>query len=129
MAQVTQVIIRMYVCVLSHIQLFPPHRLQPTRLLRPWDLPGKNIETVCQFLLQGIFPTQVLNWCLLHLLHWQADSLPLHHPESTTRNRVLCYSMREAPCPLPGGRGGGMMLLGALSLYHQACLSLWCCCC
>ena len=27
----------------------------------------------CQFLLQGIFPTQGLN---LHLLHWQADSLP-----------------------------------------------------
>ena len=29
------------------------------------------------FLLQGIFPTQGLNPCLLCLLHWQADSLPL----------------------------------------------------
>ena len=28
-------------------------------------------------LLQGIFPTQGSNLCLLHLLHWQADSLPL----------------------------------------------------
>ena len=91
--------------------------------------PSKNTETVCQFLLQGIFPTQVLNWCFLHLLHWQADSLPLHHPERTTRDRVLCHSLRETSCPLAGGRGGGMMLLGALSLYHQACLSLWCCCC
>ena len=31
------------------------------------------------FLLQGIFPTQGLNLCLLHLLHWQVNSLPLHH--------------------------------------------------
>ena len=27
-------------------------------------------------LLQGIFPTQGSISCLLHLLHWQADSLP-----------------------------------------------------
>ena len=31
----------------------------------------------CHFLLQGIFPTQGLNLHLLHLQHWQADSLPL----------------------------------------------------
>ena len=30
----------------------------------------------CHVLLQGIFPTQGLN---LHLLHWQAGSLPLSH--------------------------------------------------
>ena len=33
----------------------------------------------CYFLLQGIFPTQGSNQHLLHLLHWQAVSLPLHH--------------------------------------------------
>ena len=31
----------------------------------------------CHFFLQGIFATQGLNPHLLHLLHWQADSLPL----------------------------------------------------
>ena len=31
------------------------------------------------FLLQGIFQTQGSNLCLLRLLHWQADSLPLYH--------------------------------------------------
>ena len=31
----------------------------------------------CHFLLQRIFPIQGSNPCLLHLLHWQADSLPL----------------------------------------------------
>ena len=33
----------------------------------------------CHSLFQGIIPTQGLNPYLLHLLHWQADSLPLHH--------------------------------------------------
>ena len=28
------------------------HRRQPTRLPRPWDSPGKNIEVGCHFLLQ-----------------------------------------------------------------------------
>ena len=29
-----------------------PHGLQPTRLLRPWDSPGKNTGVCCHFLLQ-----------------------------------------------------------------------------
>ena len=29
-----------------------PHGLQPTRLLRPWDFPGKNTGVCCHFLLQ-----------------------------------------------------------------------------
>ena len=29
-----------------------PHRWQPTRLLRPWDSPGKNTGVGCYFLLQ-----------------------------------------------------------------------------
>ena len=32
-----------------------PHRLQPTRLLCPWNSPGKNTGVGCHFLLQGIF--------------------------------------------------------------------------
>ena len=36
---------------LSHVQLFATHRLQPTRLLCPWDSPGKNTGVGC--LLQG----------------------------------------------------------------------------
>ena len=39
-------------------------------------LQARLLEWVCHFLLQGIFPTQELNLCLLH---WQADSLPLPH--------------------------------------------------
>ena len=38
-----------------------PHGLQPTRLLCPWDFPGRNTGVHCHFLLQGIFPTQGSN--------------------------------------------------------------------
>ena len=29
-----------------------PHKLQPTKLPRPWDSPGKNTGVGCHFLLQ-----------------------------------------------------------------------------
>ena len=53
------------------------HGLWPTRLLRPWDFPGKSTEVGCHFLLQGIFPTQGLNPGLPHL---QVDALPSKPP-------------------------------------------------
>ena len=40
-----------------------PHGPQPTRLLCPWNSPGKN-TVGCHSLLQGIFPTQESNPCL-----------------------------------------------------------------
>ena len=58
----------MYVCAqsLSHVQLFVIQWTVATRLLCPWDSPGKNIGVGCHFLLQGIFPTQESNLGLLH---------------------------------------------------------------
>ena len=46
-----------------------PQRLQPARLLCPWDFPGKNTRLACHALLQGIFPTQGLSQSHLHLPH------------------------------------------------------------
>ena len=43
---------------------------EPSRLLCPWDSPGKNTETGCYYLLQGIFLTQGSNLHLLCFLHW-----------------------------------------------------------
>ena len=43
-----------------------PYGLQPTRLLCPWDSPGKNTRVDCYSLLHGIIPTQGLNQGLLH---------------------------------------------------------------
>ena len=39
--------------------------LRPYGLLCPWDSPGKNTAVGCCALLQGIFPTQGSNLCLL----------------------------------------------------------------
>ena len=50
-----------FFCVLSHSVVsdsLKPHGLQLTRLLCPWDSPGKNPKMGSHSLLQGIFPTQ-----------------------------------------------------------------------
>ena len=39
---------------LSCFQLLRPHELQPTRLLRPWDFPGKNTGVGCHCLLKNM---------------------------------------------------------------------------
>ena len=51
-----------------------PHGLKSTRLLCPWNFPGRNTGVGSHSLLQGIFPTQRLNpglphcrWILYHL--------------------------------------------------------------
>ena len=56
-----------------------PYGLQPVRLVCPWYFSGKNSRLGSPFLLRGTFPTQGSNPSLLHLLQWQADSLPLNH--------------------------------------------------
>ena len=66
-------------CTQSCPTLCDPTDCSPTRLLSPWDFPGKNTIVGCHFLLQGIFATQGSNPCLLCLLHCLADSLPLYH--------------------------------------------------
>ena len=43
----------------------------------PWYYRGKNTGVSFQFFLQGIFLTQGWKPCLLCVLHWQEDSLPL----------------------------------------------------
>ena len=57
-----------------------------TKILCPWDFPGKNTGNGCHFLLRGLFPTQGLNsetpncrqilYCLNHQksLSFQIDS-------------------------------------------------------
>ena len=67
----------------SYPNLLRSHGWQSAMILCPRDFPDKNTRVGCHFLLQGIFPTQGLNPCLLH---WQADSLPLSHQGSPERN-------------------------------------------
>ena len=63
----------------SHVQPFATLWTVPTRLLCPWDSPGKNTGVGC-YLLHQIFPTQGSNPRLLCPLHQQVGSLPLAPP-------------------------------------------------
>ena len=75
-----------YGCVqaLSRVWLFVALWTAHASLLCQWDFPGKGTGMGCHFLLQGIFPTQGLNLCLLrsstgrwilyHWRHWEASS-------------------------------------------------------
>ena len=57
----------------------PMDYMEPSRLLCSWHFSDKNTGVGFHFLLQGIFPTQGSKLCLLSLLPWQVDSLPLSH--------------------------------------------------
>ena len=67
-----------------------PHGLYPTRLLCPWDSPGKNTGASSHSLLQEIFPTQGSN---LGLLHWGQTLPPPILPQS--RRRLYPAAMQE----------------------------------
>ena len=62
--------------VLSCVWLFATLWTVARQAPLPMGLSGKNTGVGCHALLQGIFPTQGLKLCPLHLLHWQAGSLP-----------------------------------------------------
>ena len=61
-----------------------PHELWPTRLLHPWDFPGKNPGVGCHFLLQEI-STQGLN---LGLPHCRQTLYRLSHQGNLVLNRM-----------------------------------------
>ena len=63
--------------VKSCLTLCDPMNCNPPVSSVHGDSPGKNIGVGHHALLQGLFLTQGLNPHLLHLLHWQAGSLPL----------------------------------------------------
>ena len=80
-----------------------PHGLQQPRFLCPWDFSSKNTGVGCHFFHQGIFLTQQSNSCLLLLLHWQADSLPLSHqgsPSSYITLNLIKTHLGISPFPL-----------------------------
>ena len=79
-----------------------PYGLGSTRLLCPWDSPGKNTSVGCHALLQGIFLMQGLNLGLLCLLHWQAGSLPLAPPGKPTSSVGAAFLGKDLR-----GEGGG----------------------
>ena len=99
----------------------------------------KNTGAVCHFLLQGIFLAQGSNVCLLCLLNWQVDSLPLASREAqrdqyvnifvTILHRVrlffnissrpkFCIQLPDLCCPLSLSPS----CLAVASLVHLTCI-------
>ena len=105
-----------------------PHGLQPTRLLCPWNFTGKNTGVGCHFLLQGIFPAQGLNPGLLDLLHWQVDSLPLHHLGRQLWGTAIQWvkNVSSAKWRTRGLLNNILSTVNSTRLYTQNFL---CCCC
>ena len=98
------------------------YRLQPARLLCPWDSPDKNTGVGCHTLLQEIFPTQRSNPGLPHcrrilyqlshqgsprILEWVADPFSSRSSWRRNRTRVSCitgglfYQLNYQGSPFP----------------------------
>ena len=125
--------------MLSHVQLFGVPWTAAHQGLCPWHFPGKNPGVSCHFPLWRIFLIQGSNPCLLPLLHWQEDSLPMLHlrilhqeAESTVRCQILPPEGRNVcsqtgqqraledrqPCEHPGP---GRFFMGK-SPVHSPCV-------
>ena len=80
-----------YAKSLNCVHLFRTLRTVAHQAPLSWDFPGNSTAVGCHFLLQGIFPTQGLNPCFLHLLHWQVDSLSPCHLASPIALSIFSY--------------------------------------
>ena len=78
--------------VLSH---FSPIRLFGALWTVACQLPLKNTGVGCHALIQGIFPIQGSNECLICLLYWQVASLPLVPPGKPSPVVVICKNVRN----------------------------------
>ena len=65
--------------LLSHVQVFATTWTVAHQDPLSMEFSRQEYWSDCHFLLEGIFLTQGLNQHLLHILHWQEDSLPLNH--------------------------------------------------
>ena len=60
----------MRACLLSCVWFSETLWTVAARILCPWGFPGRSTGVGSHFLLQGIFPIEGLNPCLLCHLHW-----------------------------------------------------------
>ena len=98
-----------------------PHRLQSTRLLCPWDSPGKNTGVGCHvlvlqgtFLIQGLSPVSCIGrWILYHCIPGGVASPPKHLPKAPHAVQAL----------RPRTSNTGVQRDVMLSVHNCICLS------
>ena len=106
-----------------------PHRRQPTRLPRPWDLPGKNTGVGCHFLLQCMKvknESEVAQSCLTQRPHGLQPTRLLHpwdFPGKSTG--VGCHFLLQGIFLTQGLNPGSPALQAdSLPLSHQGLLKM-----
>ena len=86
-----------------------PHGLQPTRLLCPWDFPGKSTEVGCHYLLR-------CPWWV------KPKTRPLHNPITQTQstNIVLTIKMTKHPPFLLMSATDAALPITLFTLFHSS---------
>ena len=64
---------------------------------------SKNTGAGCHFLLQGLFQTERSNPPLLHFLHRQVDSLPVHHLKTLSYSITISSNSKDFNFHILGG--------------------------
>ena len=109
---------------LSRARLFvTPWIVACTKLLRPWDFQGKSTGVGCDFLLQGIFPTQGSNPGLSHcrqtlyrLSHQGSPPVPKYGPTSALAKAPPSWA---PPLCLPARLTNAcFMMFGLVHVFH-----------
>ena len=91
-----------------------PHGLQPTRLLRPWDFPGKSTGVSCHFLLQGIFLSQGSNQ------QWNLNLVPFYSKTYCLFTKAMATHSSTLAWKIPWTEGpGGLPSMGSHRVRHD----------
>ena len=111
--------------VLGHSAMsnsFQSHRLQPSRLLCPWDSPSKDAGMDCHALLQGIFQIRGSNLSFLWLLHcrWILYHWATGKPHSYIRLVAMAPHSSTLAWKIPWTEEPGrLQSMGSLRVRHD----------
>ena len=103
-----------------------PHGLQPTRLLRPWDFPGKSTGVGCRCLLQGLStggcrsshsPLQII-LCGVYQHHSWRDPILL---SLVTKSGITTLPVYKRRNPSTGPTLGALLLVPELEAQEARC--------
>jgi len=104
-----------------------PHRRQPTRLLHPWDSPGKNTWVGCHFLFQCMkVKSETLSRVRLLATPWTAAN---QAPPSIGFSRQECWSGLSfiAFSTGPPGKCPYLFLNDLKNFFYWSIIPLWYC--
>ena len=108
------------VCVFSHVQLFATPQTVAHRALLSIRFSRQEYWTGFPLLTLGIFPIQHWNSNLLHLLHWQVDSLPLHHQLSSVQSLSHAQLFGPHSTPWTAARQASLTITNSRA-YSNSC--------